>query len=258
MSPSSDPTQRFTGRVENYARYRPSYPRAVLDLLKTECALTSASVVADVGSGTGILSKLFLENGNRVFGVEPNKEMRAAGKVLLRDYPRFVSVAGTAEATTLEGGSVDFVTAGQALHWFDLAGARAEFVRILRPGGWVMFVWNAHRKGATPFQASYERLLMTHGTDYAEVGRHEGGARVVEDFFGSNTFQTRNFDNRQTFDLDGLKGRLLSSSYVPGPGQPGHEAMMREAEHIFRAHEINGKVTFEYDTKVYYGRLTII
>jgi SAM-dependent methyltransferase len=250
----TDPTQRFTGRVESYVKYRPSYPRVVLDLLAAECNLTSGSVVADVGSGTGILSSLFLEYGNRVFGVEPNREMRAAAEELLGGHSRFESVAGTAEATTLDDDSVDFVTAGQALHWFDLARARAEFTRILRPGGWVMFVWNAHRKGATPFQAAYEKLLLAHGTDYTEVGRHEGGARMVQAIFGPDTFETRTFDNRQTFDLDGLKGRLSSASYVPGPDQPGHEAMMREAERTFRAHETDGKVTFEYDTKVYYGR----
>jgi SAM-dependent methyltransferase len=253
----TDPTQRFTGRVESYARYRPSYPQAVLALLKTECGLTRSSVVADVGSGTGLLSRLFLENGNRVFGVEPNEEMRAGGEGLLRDYPRFTSVDGTAEDTTLEADSVDFVTAGQALHWFDLAASRAEFARILRPGGWIMIVWNAPRKGATPFLAAYESLLLTHGTDYTRLGRYGDGARIVRDFFGSNTFETRTFDNRQTFDLDGFKGRLSSASYVPGPGQPGHDAMMRDAEIIFRAHETDGEVTFEYDTRVYYGRLTI-
>lgn len=251
----TDHTQRFTNRVDHYVKYRPSYPQAVIELLETECGLTSDSVVADVGSGTGILSNLFLQNGNRVFGVEPNAEMRAAAEEVLRDQPRFASVAGAAEATTLDDDSVDFVTAGQALHWFDLAGARAEFTRILQPGGWVMFVWNAHRKDSTPFHAAYERLLLTHGTDYAEVGRHEGGARIVQDFFGSDAFETRTFDNRQTFDLDGLKGRLSSASYVPGPDQPGYEAMMREAERTFRAHETGGEVTFEYDTNVYYGRL---
>ena len=250
----TDPTQRFTGRVESYVKYRPSYPRAVLYLLAAECNLTSGSVVADVGSGTGILSSLFLDNGNRVFGVEPNPEMRTTAEDLLGDHPRFTSVAGTAEATTLESGSVDFVVAGQAFHWFDPGRSRTEFARILRPGGWVALMWNLRRKDATPFHAAYERLLLAHGTDYTEVGRHEGGARMVQDFFGSDTFQTRTFDNRQTFDLDGLKGRLSSASYVPGPDQPGHEAMMRDAECTFRAHETDGKVTFEYDTKVYYGR----
>ena len=250
-----DPRQRFTGRVESYARYRPSYPHAVLELLAAECGLTSASVVADVGSGTGILSELFLENGNRVIGIEPNEEMRAAGERLIGDHPRFTSVAGSAESTTLEDCCVDFVVAGQAFHWFDRERARTEFERILKPTGWVALVWNARRKVATPFLAAYEKLLLTHGTDYAEVGHQEGVARMVQEFFGSDTFETRTFDNLQTFDLDGLKGRLSSSSYVPGPGQPGHEAMMREAERTFHAHETDGKVTIEYDTKVYYGRL---
>jgi ubiquinone/menaquinone biosynthesis C-methylase UbiE len=251
----TDPTQRFTGRVENYVRYRPSYPRAVLDLLETECGLASASVVADVGSGTGILSELFLENGNRVIGIEPNEEMQEAGERRLGHHPRFTSVAGTAEATTLDDDSVDFVTAGQAFHWFDPERARTEFERVLKLTGWVVLVWNWRRKDRTPFLAAYEKLLLAHGTDYAEVGRYRDSARMVQDFFGSDTFETRTFDNRQTFDLDGLKGRLSSSSYVPGPGRPGHEAMMREAERTFRAHETDGKVIFEYDTKVYYGRL---
>ncbi len=250
-----DPTQRFTGRVGNYARYRPSYPRAILTLLETECDLTSASVIADVGSGTGILSELFLENGNRVFGVEPNTEMREAGENRLEHYPRFTSVAGTAEATSLDDACVDFVTAGQAFHWFDVKRTQTEFGRILRPGGWVVVIWNARRRNTTPFLAAYERLLREHGTDYEQVEHGRSAAGMVDEFFRSDEYETRTFDNRQTFDLDGLKGRLSSSSYVPGPGEPGHDAMMREAEHLFQAHETNGRITFKYDTKMYYGRL---
>lgn len=251
----SNPTQRFSGRVENYVRYRPSYPRAVLDLLKAECGLANASVVADIGSGTGILSRLFLENGNRVFGVEPNTEMREAGEKRLERYPRFTSVAGTAEATTLDDAYVDFVVAGQAFHWFDVERARVEFGRILRPGGWVVLIWNARRRDTTPFLTAYERLLRKHGTDYEQVEHGRSAAGMVDEFFRSDEYETQTFDNRQTFDLDGLKGRLSSSSYVPGPGESGYDAMMREAEHLFQAHETNGRITFEYDTKVYYGRL---
>ena len=250
-----DPTQRFTGRVGNYARYRPSYPRAILSLLETECGLTSASVVADVGSGTGILSEIFLQNGNRVFGVEPNHEMREAGESRLERYPRFMSVAATAEATTLDDACVDFVTAGQAFHWFEVARSRAEFGRILRPGGWVVVIWNARRRNTTPFLAAYERLLREHGTDYEQVEHDRSAAGMVDEFFGSVEYEMEIFDNTQTFDLDGLKGRLLSSSYVPGPGEPSSEAMLREAEELFREHQADGKVTIEYDTKVYYGRL---
>ena len=252
-----DPTQRFTGRVDNYDRYRPTYPRAILSLLETEFDLTGASVVADVGSGTGILSELFLQNGNRVFGVEPNYEMREAGEKRLERYPRFTSVAGTAEATTLDDACVDFVTVGQAFHWFEVARSRAEFGRILlRPGGWVVVIWNARRRNATPFLAAYERLLREHGTDYEQAEHGRSGAEMVDEFFGSDGYKTASFDNAQTFDLDGLKGRLLSSSYVPGPGESGSGAMLREAEELFLGHQTNGKVTIEYDTKVYYGRLT--
>jgi ubiquinone/menaquinone biosynthesis C-methylase UbiE len=150
----TDPTQRFTNRVDHYTKYRPPYPRAVLDLLRVKCGLTSTSVVADVGSGTGILSQLFLNNGNRVFGIEPNKEMREAGERRLNDHPRFTSVAGTAEATTLDDDSVDLVTAGQAFHWLDPERTRTEFARILEPGGWVVLVWNWRRKDKTPFLAA--------------------------------------------------------------------------------------------------------
>jgi SAM-dependent methyltransferase len=251
-----DPTQRFTGRVGNYDRYRPSYPRAILNLLESECGLTSASVIADVGSGTGILSDLFLQNGNRVFGVEPNYEMRKAGESRLEHYPRFTSVAATAEATTLDYASVDFITAGQAFHWFEVARSRAEFGRILRPGGWVVVIWNARRRNTTPFLAAYERLLREHGTDYEQVEHGRSAAGMVDEFFGPVEYEMEIFDNAQTFDLDGLKGRLLSSSYVPGSGEPGSEAMLREAEELFREHQTDGKVTIEYDTKVYYGHLT--
>ncbi len=251
-----DPTQRFSGRVGNYSRYRPSYPLAILTLLETECDLTSASVVADVGSGTGILSELFLENGNRVFGVEPNVEMREAGENRLELYPSFTSVAGTAEATTLDGASVDFVTAGQAFHWFDVKRTQTEFGRILRPGGWVVVIWNARRRNTTPFLAAYERLLREHGTDYEQVEHGRSAAGMVDEFFGPVEYEMEIFDNAQTFDLDGLKGRLLSSSYVPGPGEPGSEAMLQEVQEVFDEYQTDGKVTIEYDTKVYYGHLT--
>ena len=251
-----DPTRRFSGRVRDYARYRPGYPREVLGLLGRRCGLTGDSVVADVGSGTGILSRLFLENGNRVFGVEPNGEMRREGERLLSGYGGFTSVAATAEATTLEDGSVHFVVAGQSFHWFDPRLARAEFARVLRPGGWTVLVWNSRRKTGTPFLESYERLLETFGTDYGEVehGRR-AGPEEIRTFFAPAPVRAASFENRQVFDLEGLKGRLLSSSYVPAPGVPGHDAMIRELERVFREHERDGAVTLEYDTEVYYGTL---
>ncbi len=248
----TDPKERFSGRVENYVRYRPGYPQTVLDLLRSECRLTSNSVVADVASGTGLLSELFLENANRVYGVEPNAEMREAGERRLECYDRFTSVAGSAEETPLEAGSVDFVVVGQAFHWFDLDAARAEFVRVLRPGGWVALLWNEMREGATPFMEVYERLIREYKT---EEYKQFDLPREVRSFFGPGAFEAGSFEHRQTLDLDGLKGRLLSSSYIPDAVHSGYGALMEDLEEIFRLHQESGRVAIEYETLAYYGRL---
>ena len=251
-----DSTERFSRRVENYVRYRPGYPPGVLRLLEREYGLTSDAVIADVGSGTGLLSRLFLENGNRVFCVEPNAQMRLAGGRLLSGYAGFRSVPATAEKTTLPDAGVDFVTAGQAFHWFDPGPTRREFSRILRPGGLVVLIWNARKKDKTGFLAAYERMLETHGTDYSEVehGRR-GSPEEVGAFFDPEPVETAIFDNAQAFDLDGIKGRALSSSYVPAEGEPGCREMLEDLEGIFRAYRRDGTVTVEYDTRVYVGGL---
>jgi SAM-dependent methyltransferase len=252
---TTDHTGRFSTRVADYVKYRPGYPTAVLRLLEEECGLDSASVVADVGSGTGILSELFLRNGNRVYGVEPNREMREAGERLLASYTNFKSVDGRAEATTLDDKSVDFVTAGQAFHWFDPPHARREFMRILRPGGWVVLVWNDRRTAGTPFLEEYERLLLEYSTDYREVSVKYAEESMLAALYGPSEMRTATFDNEQVFDFDGLRGRLTSASYTPEPGHPNFEPLMRELEALFRRHERDGRVVIAYDTKVFYGRL---
>jgi SAM-dependent methyltransferase len=211
---NSDPTRRFSNRVEDYIKYRPDYPRALVTLLEGECGLTRESVVADVGSGTGILSELFLRGGCRVYGVEPNREMREAGASLLAAYERFVSVDGRAEETTLAEASVDFVTAGEAFHWFEPASARREFVRILKDGGRAVLVWNDRRTEGTPLLAEYERLLIEYGTDYKEVSSKWAAEENIRTLFGASEVHTRWFDNGQVLDFDGLKGRLMSASYA--------------------------------------------
>lgn len=251
--PVTDPTQRFSSRVDNYARYRPGYPLQVLETLKAECGLVKASVITDIGSGTGLLSKVFLENGNRVFGVEPNQKMRETGEQLLRDCPQFTSVAGTAEATTLPDRRVDFVTAGQAAHWFDREKSRREFERILKPAGWVVLIWNERKTDSTPFLVAYEELLLTYGTDYREV-RHEKTTAEIDTFFAPAPFQERVIEYQQDFDYPALEGRLLSSSYTPQEGDPKYAPMLKELRRIFDAYQEGGRVSFEYYTRMYYGR----
>jgi SAM-dependent methyltransferase len=251
---SKAPTARFSDRVENYVKYRPGYPVEIIDLLRRECGLRAEHVVADVASGTGIFTRLLLENGNRVFAVEPNAEMRAMGEQMLRGYEKFVPVAGTAEQTTLDAASVDFVTAAQAAHWFDLKRTRAEFERILRPGGWCVLIWNERMTESTAFLREYEQLLLTYGTDYKEV-RHERTTAVIQEFFAPAGCAERTFGLVQRFDFEGTAGRLLSSSYAPLEGHPNYAPMMRELERIFQAHASGGVVEFEYKTRVYYGHL---
>jgi SAM-dependent methyltransferase len=247
------PEERFSDRVANYVRYRPTYPPAVLDMLRRETGMGPQSVVADVGSGTGISAELFLREGAAVFGVEPNKEMREAAEGLLAGYANFQSVNGTAEATTLADQSVDFVTAAQAFHWFKPEPTRAEFSRILRPGGWVVLMWNERRLHTTPFLRAYEALLMTHGTDYTKV-RHENiHAQALGAFFTGGDYATHTFPNEQRFDYEGLAGRLLSSSYAPAEGEPGNAAMMAELKDVFERHQENGRVCFAYDTRAHIG-----
>ena len=253
---SKSPTARFSDRVENYVRYRPGYPPEVLDLLRAECGLQPRHVVADIASGTGAFTRLLLENGNSVFAVEPNTAMREMGIQQLESLGsnRLVSVAGTAEETTLPSASVDFVTAAQAAHWFDLARARKEFARILRPGGWCVLIWNERETTTTPFLRDYEQLLLTYGTDYKEV-RHERTTAMIHEFFAPAQFEERIFSLRQQFDYEGLAGRLWSSSYAPLEGHPSHAPMMQELRRIFRAHAKDDMVEFEYKTRVFYGHL---
>jgi SAM-dependent methyltransferase len=252
--PVKDATQRFSSRVENYVRYRPGYPPELLELLKNECDLMPDSLVADIASGTGIFTRMLAKNGNRVFGVEPNDEMRRAGERLLESYSGFKSIAGTAEATTLPDHSVDIVTAAQAAHWFDREKARGEFIRILKPGGWLVLLWNERRTDSTPFLREYEHLLLAYGTDYREV-RHERTTAEIADFFSPSPFRSSTLEMRQEVDYAGLEGRLLSSSYTPMPDHKNYEPMLRELRRIFDAHQDNGSVSLDYNTLVYYGRL---
>lgn len=252
--PASNATSRFSDRVENYLRYRPGYPPEVLTALKADCDLLPSHLIADIASGTGIWARMLLENGNRVLGVEPNAEMRAAGERLLAGFPNFGSVAGTAEGSSLADQSVDFVTAAQAAHWFDREKARREFVRILKPGGWLALLWNERVTGSTKFLRDYEKLLLTYGTDYQDI-RHERTTAVVNEFFDPAPFQERSFEMHQEFDYAGLEGRLLSSSYAPGPEHPQHREMLRELRRIFEDCAAQGRVQFAYKTRLYFGQL---
>ncbi len=251
-----DAKDRFSDRVENYVKYRPNYPVEIIPFLRDATGLMPTWTVADVGSGTGILTRLFLDYGNRVFGVEPNVAMRMASAQLLREHGRFHPVHGTAEATTLKERTINLIAAGQAFHWFDPERARAEFQRILVPGGSAVLIWNDRKTDATPFLADYDTLLREDGIDYVEVNhRNVDGARLAA-FFGPEPCAAQVFPNHQVFDWEGVYGRAMSSSYVPGEGHERHDAFTGRLRALFERYADDGQVTFEYDTRVYYGQLT--
>jgi ubiquinone/menaquinone biosynthesis C-methylase UbiE len=244
---------RFSDRVAEYVKYRPGYPAEIIDTLRSRCGLTQQSVIADIGSGPGNLARLCCENGNEIFAVEPNAEMRTAGLQLLGGYAGYRSVEGTAEQTGLPDASVDFVTAAQAFHWFQWPLARLEFQRILRPAGWVVLIWNERQTESTAFLRDYEALLLEYGTDYKEV-RHENSYANITEFFDA-PYQQARFENHQIVDLDGLRGRLLSSSYIPASDHPRREPMLHDLRRVFERHQRDGKVDLEYAVRMYFGQL---
>jgi SAM-dependent methyltransferase len=250
---------RFSGRVDDYVKTRPSYPRGVLDVLAKECGLGESSVVCDLGSGTGLFTQLLLESGATVNAVEPNAEMRAAAEAMLASRPGFRSIAGSAEATTLPDASVDLVTAAQAFHWFDVTRAHAEMKRILRSeqsGGRarVALIWNDRDLESTPFLRAYEALLVERCPKYREL---QGKADSVEKFdalLGAGRWTRHVVPNEQRHDREGLVGRLLSSSYAPRAGEPDHDAIFSELRAIFDRHAEGGEVVMLYTTVVILGR----
>jgi SAM-dependent methyltransferase len=250
-----NPTGRFTSRVEDYVRYRPSYPPEVVELLTDECRLLPESHLADVGSGTGILSKLFLDAGYRVTGVEPNAEMRAAGDRLLAGYSNFSSTDGRAESTHLADSSVDLVMAGQAFHWFDPPATRREFTRVLRTPRWVALLWNERLVEESSFLRGYEDLLQRYAPEYGASDHRRVGADAITSFFGHDRWKQASFSNPQLLDWPGLWGRLQSSSYAPAPGEENYRPLLATLERLFGETKENGEINFLHRTMVYYGVL---
>lgn len=255
MSIPAKAPERFLGRVEYYRKYRPGYPEDLLAWLRELSALKPGHRVADVGSGTGLLAELFLRHGHPVVGVEPNSEMRRTAEDHLKRYPSFRSIDGRAEATTLGNRSVDLIVAGQAFHWFQIERARKELRRIANPSAFAVLVWNQRKTESTEFLRGYEELLLRHGTDYARVRHENVGEDQLQAFFDPQSFHRKILANSQVFDREGLIGRTLSCSYAPLAGRPGHLPLMRALDRIFEEWQVEGRVTFEYDTLVYAGRL---
>ena len=241
---------RFSSRVENYIKYRPHYPQAVIDSLVHEYGFQPHSVVADIGSGTGIFSELLLDNGFTVLGVEPNNAMRTASVNLLGSKPGFKAVAGSAAETNLADNSVDFIVCAQAFHWFKDTAVKREFKRILRAGGKVVVLWN-ERQVETRFEQKYDALIQQHAADVDSVNHALIDYDSLRAFFAPKVCIFNSFDNQQEFDYEGLLGRLLSSSYMPNYGEAGYAALVDDVKELFDSFQEDGKIKLRYKVNTY-------
>jgi SAM-dependent methyltransferase len=244
-----NPTQRFSDRVDDYVRYRPSYPAPLIDR-----RLEAGPVVADVGSGTGILTRLLLAKGARVIGIEPNSAMRAAAEQALSGEARFESKDTRAEATGLADASVDMITAAQSFHWFEPVPTRAEFARILKPGRQVALIRN--QRFDTPLNRDYEAMLERFAPEHQAFRyRDRAAASQVRPFFAPQAVEFETFAFEQRFDEAGLRGLLTSSSDTPRSDHPLFDRMMIELTALFHRHAENGEVVVQYETILWHGSL---
>jgi len=247
-------TTRFSNRVEDYVKYRPAYPVEVITYLQDTCNIAPGNVIADIGAGTGISAKLFLEQGYTVIAVEPNKEMREKAIELLHEFDRFSATDGTAENTLLADKSMDMLIAAQAFHWFNKTTIKPEWKRILKPGGYVALIWN-ERLTASPFEKDYDEFIKRHAIDYVQVDHRNIDLQSIREFFAPNECTLKIFSNYQDFDFTGLKGRLLSSSYMPQVNDAGYPAMIADLQALFDRYAVNNTIRIMYDTKLYTGQL---
>lgn len=249
-----DYKQRFSDRVENYIKYRPGYPDEIIPMLQLEIGLMADDVIADIGSGTGISAKLFLENGNTVYAVEPNEPMRKAAEGLLSEFDNFYSIHGSSEQTNLKDNSIDLIVCAQAFHWFDRQKTKQEFQRIANNGSHLCLIWN-DRKETEPFQIDYEKLIQEFAIDYNEISHRNISEDIIREFYAPNKYAKFILNYEQHFDLDGLIGRIISSSYMPNIDHPNFPQLKSAIVHLFDKYKQNEIVTFAYNTILYIGKI---
>jgi SAM-dependent methyltransferase len=244
----------FSTKVADYLRSRPDYPRALFDELAASCRLSEGSVVADVGGGTGLLTKGLLQKGYRVIVVEPNSEMRQAADRLLGGNTRYSSVAGSAEAMPLASGSTDLVTAAQAFHWFDVPRARTEFLRVLTPQGQVALIWNDRVPDDRLNLALDEISTEFGGAKRAALVAHEKERSDVPRFFGAAQPAQFSWPHSQFLDEEGLTALVFSRSYIPGRASSDAPKVASRISDLFKRFMMNDTVEIMYRTVVFIGR----
>jgi SAM-dependent methyltransferase len=248
-------SEKFTGRASVYKKYRPDYPEEYIDYLAEYNTLGPQSVIADIGSGTGVLSRQLLDKGFSVLCVEPNDDMRSTAEAELGNYPGFTSVNGAAEHTGLAGGCADLITAAQAFHWFDKGLFKAECKRLLKEGANVALVWNSRDETSAFVRANADIMKRFCPLFYGFSGGIDEAPEVFEAFFENGSFDCRVFRNDLQYDLDGFIGRTLSASYALNEGSPGYKGFIAALTELFEKYSRGGRVTMPNTTRSYIGKV---
>lgn len=247
---------RYSCKIEDYAKYRPDFPSEIIDFLYASGDISNSSVIADIGSGTGRFTRLLLEKGNLVYGVERNNEMRAKAEELLSKYTKFISISGSAEETSLNSKSVDLITVAQAFHWFDKEKCLLEFKRIIKNNGKVFIVWDDFVGDYNDFSIEQGKVISQFRVVESEnKGRKLTRAEMINKFFKNNKFRTMAFTHELYEGFDEFKGGILSASFTPKPGEENYEPFINKLQEVFDKYQQNGKVCTAFSSECYFGEL---
>ena len=244
------PIERFSPLVENYAKYRPGYPEQILFTLEKHFGINNEKIIADIGSGTGQLSKLFVNKYYQTYGIEPNAAMRMVSINEFATYLNFKAIKGTAEQTFLYSESIDLIVAGQSFHWFDNEMSKIEFNRILKHKGIIALIWN-ERKNETEFMQRYERLLQKHCSNYKINNHKEYDYRKIKELFSEKKVDLFIFENQQKMDFTAFIGRLKSCSYCPSENDKHYAFLMRGMNKLYENYKCEENITIEYNTLMF-------
>lgn len=249
-------SERYSDKTEDYAKYRPNFPDELVEYLYMKGDISNTAVIADIGSGTGRFTRLLLEKGNLVYGVEQNNEMRIKAEELLSQFSKFVSIKGSAERTGLEDKSIDLITIAQAFHWFNKEESLMEFKRILKDNGQVFIVWDDFVSDYNDFTKELSAASSTFRnvqpqSDVKKSTRNE----MIEEFFKDNKYITTTFMREIYQGFDGIKGGMLSASYAPKLGEENYEVFILELQRVFDKYQNNGSVCTAFRSVCYLGRL---
>jgi SAM-dependent methyltransferase len=244
-------TLPYTDRAARYARYRWDYAAQAIDAIFSITGIGLTSCAADVGSGTGILTRHLVDRVRSVYAVEPDVSMRWWAEQALANAPTFNSVAGSAQTTTLPDRSVDLIVVGQALHWFDPLPSRQEFLRILIPGGWLAVLWNQGTDAALA-QALSALCTPENGWD-TSIPNQRREVKPFDFYFGHAAYLQREFAAVKRETWEEFFGALCSDSHAPAETQPSFERLRNAAWQVFRAHSEDGFITVRYRTHLVLG-----